>query len=178
MPDLAGRKYEGSERRNFCEHCNFGPRGTLGASRAATGLLPELCSTQAREIVHRNALAFQTPIRAFSGLSLDWLCEYLGVQRSKVTAHLYLHQGRSETQAKRYWARILQISEQQFRKSYRPVPRPSHKGNVHKYGVCAVRLHSKMTHRMITSWIGAILNHSNQFSRVAQLAEHLAVNRS
>lgn len=109
--------------------------------------------------------------------ALDWLCEFLGADRSQCTVHLYLHQGKSESRARQYWMRALQTRKHQFRKSYRPMPRVSHKGNVHEFGICAIRLHDRMMHRTMTAWINAILNHQNH-SRVAQLAEHLAVSSS
>lgn len=100
---------------------------------------------------------------------LDWLCEFLEIDRGRFTAHLYLHRGRNEEAAKRYWTRVLSIRPSQFRKSYRPEQRVSHKGNIHIYGVCAVRLNSKLTHRKIMGWIRALLHSQNFFhSPVAQ----------
>lgn len=105
---------------------------------------------------------------------LDWLCEFLHIDRRRFTAHLYLHRGRSELKAKKFWKGRLEIEFGQFQKSYRPVPRKSHKGNIHEYGVCAVRANNKMAHRRIMGWIRAVLDNHNAFPG-SSVAEQLAV---
>lgn len=90
--------------------------------------------------------------------ALDWFCDFLSIDRSKFTVHLYLHAGRSERRAKAFWTDALEIHASQFRQSYRPQPRKSHKRNVHEFGVCAVRAHNKIVHRKIMAWIKEALN--------------------
>lgn len=94
---------------------------------------------------------------------LDWFCEFLELDRSRFVAHLYLHVGRSERKAKRFWTRALRVDQHQIKYVYRPTPRKSRKGkNVHEFGVCSVRIHNKMAHRKITGWVQATLNNNNR----------------
>lgn len=107
---------------------------------------------------------------------LGWLCEFLDLDRARFTVHLYLHIGRSEKRAKQFWATALYISESQIRYVYRPMPRPSHKRNVHQFGVCSIRYHNKMAHRRLMAWIRAVLNNQNNIFPGSSMAEQLAVD--
>lgn len=93
--------------------------------------------------------------------AMDWLCEFLHLDRADSIVHLYLHVGLNEEKAKDFWSETLRITRHQITYVYRPVPRPSHKGNIHQFGVCSVRFHNKMAHRRIMGWIQAVLNNTN-----------------
>lgn len=107
----------------------------------------------------RVGLANSNP--AISLFAMNWMCEFLNIDRSAFKVHLYLHVGLNERRAREFWAKTLQISPQQITYVYRPKPRKSHKGNVHKFGVSSIRYHNKMAHRRIMGWVRAVLNSDN-----------------
>lgn len=106
---------------------------------------------------------------------LEWLIEFLELDRDRFTVHLYLHVGRSEKKAREFWAKALRLKKAQIVYVYRPKPRPSHKGNVHIFGVCSVRFHNRLAHRRLMAWIRAVLNSPNQIFPDSSMAEQLAV---
>lgn len=89
---------------------------------------------------------------------LDWWSEFLRLDRAGFYAHLYLHVGLSEPRAKEFWAKALRIKEEQIKYVYRPVPRLSYKKNIHKFGVCSVRMHHIGSHRRLMGWIRSVLD--------------------
>ena len=89
---------------------------------------------------------------------MNWWEEFLGLDRTRFYAHLYLHVGLSEPRAKEFWAKALRIKKEQIKYVYRPVPHVSRKKNIHVFGVCSVRIHNIVLHRKLMGWIRAVLD--------------------
>lgn len=106
---------------------------------------------------------------------LEWFIEFLELDRDHFHVHLYLHVGRSEPKAREFWAKTLRIRKSQIVYVYRPEPRPSHKGNIHKFGVCSIRFHNGLAHRRLMAWVRAVLNSPNQIFPGSSMAEQVAV---
>lgn len=107
---------------------------------------------------------------------LEWLIEFLKLDRDHFHVHLYLHVGRSEKKSRDFWAKTLRLKKAQIVYVYRPLPRPSHKGNIHKFGVCSIRFHNRLAHRRLMAWVRAVLNPPNQIFPGSSMAEQVAVN--
>lgn len=91
---------------------------------------------------------------------MQWFKEFCDIPDSKFRGAIWLHEGRNEEKAKRYWSQLTGIPINQFHKTYvaenKTKSRKIRK-NIHEYGVFAIRFSDSERHRLIMGWISALL---------------------
>ena len=91
---------------------------------------------------------------------MNWFKEYCNVPPSKFRGAIWLHEDRSESDAKNFWADLTGIPLSQFHKTYIAKNKTDSKKirkNIHQFGVFAIRFGDKDKHRRIMGWISAVL---------------------
>ena len=92
---------------------------------------------------------------------MNWFKEFCNVPPSKFRGAIWLHEGRSESDAKKFWSELTGIPLSQFHKTYIAKNKTGSKKirkNIHEFGVFAIRFSDKDKHRRIMGWISGILN--------------------
>lgn len=91
---------------------------------------------------------------------MNWFKEFCNVPLSKFRGAIWLHEGLSESDAKKFWSGLTGIPLSQFHKTYIAKNKTDSKKvrkNIHEFGVFAIRFGDKDTHRRIMGWISAVL---------------------
>lgn len=146
------------QKKNFLEQVAIETKKDIGVlskrDRFIAGLM--LYSGEGDKTQERIGMSNTNP--KILKFMMNWWEEFLGLDRTRFYAHLYLHVGLSEPRAKAFWAKALRIKKDQIKYVYRPIPHVSRKKNVHEFGVCAVRMHDVASHRRLMGWVRAVLD--------------------
>lgn len=88
---------------------------------------------------------------------VDWLRYFCNVPEKKFRVNLYIHDNLNERKAKEFWAKLIRIPLDQFRKSYIVKNNPHRLRKVkHIYGVLRITVGNVNLHRKIMGWISGI----------------------
>lgn len=95
------------------------------------------------------------------GFMMNWLTEYAKIPLSRLRGTIWLHEGRDEEDAIKFWSDITGFERKQFYKTYITKSKTDSKKirkNIHPYGVFTIRFSDSATHRKIMGWIYAFFN--------------------
>lgn len=88
----------------------------------------------------------------------DWLREFCNVPEKKFRLNLYIHDNLNEKEAKRYWAKLINIPIDQFGKSYIVRNNPARlRKSKHINGILRITVSNTNLHRKIMGWISGLL---------------------
>lgn len=90
---------------------------------------------------------------------MDWFMTFAKVPMEKMRGAIWLHEGLSEINAKKFWSNLTGIPKNQFHKTYvAQIKSESNKirKNVHQHGVLAIKFSDSAIHRKIMGWIYAL----------------------
>ncbi|HVZ67084.1 MAG TPA: hypothetical protein VG917_02380 [Patescibacteria group bacterium] len=91
----------------------------------------------------------------------QWLIEFTEIPINKFRGAIWIHEGSSEMDAKKFWSDTSGIPLSQFRKTYISKPKDGSKKvrkNIHQYGIFSIRLSNSEAHRKIMGWIYALFD--------------------
>ena len=91
-------------------------------------------------------------------LLVAWLERCFGVSKDAMRARLYLHQGLDLDVATAFWAEVMGIGTDQFRRPYRAVADPSIRRSKHPMGCASVGVYSARLHRQVMGLVDALLS--------------------
>lgn len=87
----------------------------------------------------------------------NWLMEFCKIEKNSIRCNLFLHDNLSEERAKNFWMSILDIKNDQFKKSYIVKNNPNRlRKTKHEYGICRITISRVATLRQILGWIKAV----------------------
>ena len=92
----------------------------------------------------------------------DWFREFCPISRNKLCGRLWIHENRSEQNAKEFWSKLCQIPISQFYKSYIAENKTKSKKirkKLHEYGVFGITFSNAKTHRRIMGWVSGITSY-------------------
>lgn len=92
---------------------------------------------------------------------MKWFREFCDLPISKFRGAIWLHEDRSEKEAKRFWSELTHIPEAQFHKTYiakNKVDSKKIRKNIHEHGIFAIRFSDTAKQRRIIGWISALLD--------------------
>lgn len=72
---------------------------------------------------------------------------------------IWLHEGLSKKNSKKFWSDLTRIPPSQFHKTYIAKIKNNSKKvrkNIHQYGVCQIQFSDSAIHRRIMGWISAV----------------------
>ncbi len=84
---------------------------------------------------------------------IAWLRKYFEIDEKKIKCRLYIWNSLNEKKAKEFWSKELDISINQFTKSYISKSKPNVRKIRHEYGVCRVSYGSTKIFKKITEGI-------------------------
>ena len=87
---------------------------------------------------------------------IAWLRSEFDIDETRLRAKLYLHEGLDLEASTIYWSNVLDIPQNQFRKSYRAVNDRSRRNVKHIHGCATVLYSCTTTHRRVMAMIEAI----------------------
>lgn len=91
---------------------------------------------------------------------MQWFLRFLSIPISRYRGAIWIHEGLDQSKAKKYWSELTTIPESQFHKTYISKNKPESKKirkNIHSFGVFSIRFSDSASHRMIISWISALV---------------------
>ncbi len=91
---------------------------------------------------------------------VDWFCEFGHVPKNKFYGAIWLHEGLSESKAKKFWSMLTKIPSDHFYKTYIALNKPESKKirkNIHQNGVFSLYVSDVVLYRKIRGWIGGVL---------------------
>lgn len=89
----------------------------------------------------------------------DWFLKVCKIPRDKFKCDLYIHDNLDESEAKKYWSKLIGIPLEQFRKSYIVKNNKNRLRKVkHIYGVLRIGTSNANLHRKIMGWISGIFS--------------------
>lgn len=92
---------------------------------------------------------------------MSWFKKFCKVTPDKFRGAIWLHEGRDESKAKKFWSDLAGIPMNQFYKTYIAKNKKDSKKirkNIHQYGVFAIRFNHTESQRRIMGWISALFN--------------------
>ena len=89
---------------------------------------------------------------------MAFLREICGIDESKLRAYLYCYENQNPTSLKKYWSKIIKISERQFTKPYIRRDFQQHKIGKMKHGLLHIRYYDKKLLLLIKDWIVRFTN--------------------
>lgn len=107
-----------------------------------------------------NGVGFANTDPQIIKFMMKWFREFCHVPISKFRGALWLHEGLSDEEAKKFWSNLTGIPINQFHKTYiAQVKSDSRKirKNIHQHGVFSIRFSDSDKHRRILGWILALL---------------------
>jgi hypothetical protein len=91
----------------------------------------------------------------------NWFMTFAKVPMRKLRGAIWLHEGLSEKNSKKFWSHLINLPLNQFHKTYiAKIKNESKKirKNVHQYGVFQIRFSDSSIHRKIMGWISAVFD--------------------
>lgn len=92
---------------------------------------------------------------------INWFLTFAKVPMKKMRGAIWLHEGLSDLNAKRFWSGLTEIPQSQFHKTYMAKIRYGSRKirkNIHQYGVLAIRFSDSAVHRKVMGWISAVFD--------------------
>ena len=92
---------------------------------------------------------------------MDWFLTFAKVPMEKMRGAIWLHEGLSEKNAKKFWSDLVNLPPNQFHKTYIAKVKNNSKKvrkNIHQYGVFQIRFSDSAIHRKIMGWIFAVFD--------------------
>lgn len=92
---------------------------------------------------------------------MDWFLTFAKVPMEKMRGAIWLHEGLSEKNAKKFWSDLVNLPPNQFHKTYIAKVKNNSKKvrkNIHQYGVIQIRFNDSSIHRKIMGWISAVFD--------------------
>jgi len=92
---------------------------------------------------------------------MDWFLTFAKVPMDKMRGAIWLHEGLSEKNAKKFWSDLVSLPSNQFHKTYISKVKSDSKKvrkNIHQYGVIQIRFSDSAIHRKIMGWIYALFD--------------------
>jgi len=89
-----------------------------------------------------------------------WFEKFCEINRKDLKCSLWLHDNLDESVAKKYWTKLLKISETQFGKTYfakNKIDSRKIRKNIHLYGIIKIRYYDSSKLRLILGWIRGVL---------------------
>lgn len=108
----------------------------------------------------RNKSAFTNSDPKLIKYMMGWFREFCAIPQDKFRGAIWIHEGNSEQEAKKYWSALTGISEDKFHKTYIKNKSDSKKirKNIHKYGIFSIRFSDTNIQRQILGWILALFD--------------------
>lgn len=91
---------------------------------------------------------------------VKWFENFCQIKRKDLKFSLWLHDNLDESVAKKYWVKLLKISDSQFGKTYfakNKIDSPKIRKNIHLYGIIKIRYYDSSKLRLILGWIRGVL---------------------
>lgn len=91
----------------------------------------------------------------------DWFMAFAKVPMEKMRGAIWLHEGLSEKNSKKFWSNLINLPFDQFHKTYIAKVKSNSKKirkNIHQYGVFQIRFSDSAIHRKIMGWISAVFD--------------------
>lgn len=118
----------------------------------------ELKRWERREIgqtLRRMGLSYRDP--AMTRLFVNWVDRYLGIDASKLTVQLHLHDGQDEAERKAFWSRVTSVPIANFIKTFVKPEGTGHRKNVLYQGIATVRVpRSSALLQKVLCWSDAV----------------------
>lgn len=92
---------------------------------------------------------------------MDWFLRFAKVPMDRMRGAIWLHEGLSEKNSKKFWSDLVSIPPNQFHKTYIAKVKSDSKKvrkNIHQYGVFQIRFSDSAIHRKIMGWIFAVFD--------------------
>jgi transposase len=92
---------------------------------------------------------------------MDWFLTFAKVPMDKMRGAIWLHEGLSEKNAKKFWSDLVSLPSNQFHKTYIAKVKNNSKKvrkNIHQYGVIQIRFSDSAIHRKIMGWIYTVFH--------------------
>ena len=92
---------------------------------------------------------------------MDWFLTFAKVPMDKMRGAIWLHEGLSEKNSKKFWSDLVNLPSNQFHKTYIARVKNNSKKvrkNIHQYGVFQIRFSDSAIHRRIMGWISAVFS--------------------
>lgn len=92
---------------------------------------------------------------------MDWFLTFAKVPKEKMRGAIWLHEGLSEKNSKKFWSDLVSLPSNQFHKTYIAKVKSNSKKvrkNIHQYGVFQIRFSDSAIHRKIIGWISAVFD--------------------
>ena len=92
---------------------------------------------------------------------MDWFLTFAKVPMEKMRGAIWLHEGLSEKNSKKFWSDLVNLPPNQFHKTYIAKVKNNSKKvrkNIHQYGVFQIRFSDSAIHRKIMGWIFAVFD--------------------
>lgn len=92
---------------------------------------------------------------------MDWFLKFTKVPVKKMRGAIWLHEGLSEKNSKKFWSDLVSLPSNQFHKTYIAKVKSNSKKvrkNIHQYGVFQIRFSDSAIHRKIMGWIYAVFH--------------------
>ncbi len=89
---------------------------------------------------------------------MKWFLSFTKIPLKRMRGGIWLHEGLSEKQAKKFWSNLTGIPLWQFHKTYIAKNKKDSRKirkNIHKYGVFSINFSDSDIHRQIMGWIYA-----------------------
>lgn len=89
----------------------------------------------------------------------DWFRKFCRISEERLRGAVWLHEGLDEKKARSYWAKLVDIPESKFHKTYIARNKEGSKKirkNIHQFGVFSLRLSDAKIHRKIMGWIAGV----------------------
>ena len=91
---------------------------------------------------------------------VNWFEKYCDIKKVDLKCSLWLHDNLDESEAKKYWSKYLNISNQQFGQTYFSKNKPNSpkiRKNIHQFGIIKLRYYDSTKLRLILGWIKGVL---------------------
>lgn len=91
----------------------------------------------------------------------NWFMVFAKVPMKKLRGSIWLHEGLSEKNSKKFWSGLINLPPNQFHKTYIAKIKNNSKKirkNIHQYGVFQIRFSDSTIHRKIMGWISAVFD--------------------
>lgn len=91
----------------------------------------------------------------------NWFMVFAKVPMKKLRGAIWLHEGLSEKNSKKFWSNLINLPFNQFHKTYIAKVKMNSKKvrkNIHQYGVFQIRFSDSAIHRKIMGWISAVFD--------------------
>jgi hypothetical protein len=105
-----------------------------------------------------GVVAFANSDPRMIDMFMVWLRRFFAIDESRLSVHLYLHEGLDLGAANAFWSDLTGIPTSQFGKPYRAEPDPSIRRSKHPMGCPRVDYSCSRTHRKIMGLVHGLLS--------------------